>query len=151
MKLIHKRETSEPSTPFSLQDGKWFGSNTDSIGALNAIERNLLVKAKHIVILGAGGAAKAIAYEAARRGAFVTVVNRDEARAEQVAMCVNGKAKGIDRMTECKNEGYDILINCTPADMPIKSEDILSNADRHGYQDQTKRNAIFTVRGSKRM
>ena len=111
-----------------LQDGKWIGSNTDSIGALNAIEKTLSVKAKRIVILGAGGAAKAIAYEAARRGAFVTVVNRDEARAEQVAMCINGKAKGIDRMTECKNEGYDILINCTPTDMPIKSEDILSNA-----------------------
>ncbi|MBA3238947.1 MAG: shikimate dehydrogenase [Parachlamydiaceae bacterium] len=111
-----------------LKDEKWIGSNTDSIGALNAIEKKISVKGKRLVILGAGGAAKAIAYEGARRGAFITIINRDVTRAQQIGKSVNGKAKGLDKMSECRDEGYDILINCTPAAMPIESEDILPNA-----------------------
>lgn len=107
------------------QDGKWMASNTDGTGALNAIEEQFPVKGKRVVIIGAGGAAKAIAYEAHRRGASITVVNRDKKRAEQLASNVNGIAKGLDEMQACANEGYDVLINSTPAAMPINDAAIL--------------------------
>lgn len=44
------------------------GFNTDASGALNALETQFSVKGKKIVVVGAGGAAKAIVYEACRRG-----------------------------------------------------------------------------------
>src|SRR5581483_5243095 len=40
------------------ENGQWYGFNTDGIGALNALERKASVSEKHIVIAGAGGAAK---------------------------------------------------------------------------------------------
>ncbi len=49
-----------------FEKSKIFGFNTDGTGALNAIEKECQVKNKRIVIIGAGGAAKAIAYEAHR-------------------------------------------------------------------------------------
>jgi 3-dehydroquinate dehydratase/shikimate dehydrogenase len=89
-----------------FENGKITGFNTDGIGALNAIEKHTLVKEKKIVILGAGGAARAIAYEALRRGADVTILKRD-----QMATSIPFE--------------YDFLINCTPAEMPISPEQIL--------------------------
>ncbi len=83
------------------------------------------MKDKKIVIIGAGGSAKAIAYEAIRRGAFVTLVNRDEKKALQVAKHLHCIGKGLDYMAICAETGYDILINCTPCPLPIRPENIL--------------------------
>ena len=54
-----------------FNEGKITGYNTDGMGALNAIENKMPVRGKRMVLLGAGGAAKAIAFEANRRGAFL--------------------------------------------------------------------------------
>lgn len=102
-------------------DGKLKGFNTDGRGALNAIEKELPVSGKHIVILGAGGAAKAVAFEAIKRGADVTIVNRDNAKADEVASLF------FCRSSTFIPKAYDILINCTPS-FPIKEEDILKDA-----------------------
>ena len=45
------------------------------------MEKDSSVRGKRIVIIGAGGAAKAIAYEALQRGGLVTIVNRDSEKA----------------------------------------------------------------------
>lgn len=108
--------------------GQIFGHNTDGIGALNAIERECLVKDKHIVIIGAGGAAKAIAYEAQRRGSRVTILNRDANKAIQIAERLHCIGKGLDHMADCAGGGYDILINCTPDPLPIDAKYILPQA-----------------------
>lgn len=108
-----------------FEEGKIFGFNTDGIGALNAIESEYQVKDKRIVIIGAGGATKAIAYEAHRRGGLVTIVNRDEKKAFQVAEGLHCIGKGLDYMATCAETGYDILINCTPSALPIASDYIL--------------------------
>lgn len=70
------------------------GYNTDGPGALDAIGE---VAGKHLVILGAGGAAKAIAREAEKRGARVTMLHRQQPNS------------------------YDILVQCTPVGMDGKS------------------------------
>lgn len=108
-----------------LQGGKYIGFNTDGKGALNAIEKKIKVKGKKVVIIGAGGASKAIAYEAARRGASVTIVNRHKERAELIAKAFNCKALSIEEMSFCVKDGYDILINATSYEMPIQQEHIL--------------------------
>lgn len=101
------------------------GFNTDGIGALQAIEKSFPIKDKKVVILGAGGAAKAIAYEASRRGAQVIILNRDKEKAVSLAKSLGGVGKGLDQMKECYLEGYDLLVNCTPLDMPINKEFII--------------------------
>lgn len=107
------------------REGKWIGYNTDGIGALNAIEKVLRVKEKRVVILGAGGSAKAIAFEAHRRGALLVIVNRDKNRAQELAKAYGGKAWGLEEMHECSKEGYEVIINTIPVGMPIEKEDIL--------------------------
>ncbi|MEI8124746.1 MAG: shikimate dehydrogenase [Parachlamydiaceae bacterium] len=109
-----------------IENGKISGWNTDGTGALNAIERQSPVKGKHVVIIGAGGSAKAIAYEAIQRGARVTIVNRDAEKAEAIAKQFGCIGQGLEYIKTCFEIGYDILINSTPVVMPIPSQYILS-------------------------
>ncbi len=81
---------------------KLYGFNTDGHGALDALGS---VLNKRIHILGAGGSAKAIAYEAKKRGAAVSIENRERQKAEKLA-----SKWGLS----LENHGYDILVNTTP-------------------------------------
>jgi 3-dehydroquinate dehydratase/shikimate dehydrogenase len=97
-----------------IKNGKTIGFNTDGIGALNAIEKYGLVFGRHILIIGAGGAAKSIIFEAAQRGAFVTVVNRTPDKAIDIAHSVKGRGGGFDLMPDVLKQGYDVIVNCIP-------------------------------------
>ena len=99
------------------EQGQLAGYNTDGIGALDAIEKQSCVKGKKIAILGAGGAAKAIAFQAKQRGAQVQIVNRDKDKARKLAENCGYSHGRLDT--------YDILINCTPCSMPVDYEDLL--------------------------
>lgn len=105
-----------------INEDKISGYNTDGMGALDAIERKESILGKRVVIVGAGGAAKAICYEACRRGASVTILNRNAEKAHQIASRFNCSGKGLDQMPFCASEGYDILINTTSVEMPIPSD-----------------------------
>lgn len=82
------------------RDNRWIGYNTDGIGALVALEKVGPVAGKRLVILGAGGASKAIAYEARRRGAVVMVLNRTV-------------EKGDGPLSALGSIPYDILVQAT--------------------------------------
>jgi len=73
-------------------DGTYYGDNTDGKGFLQSLtERNLQVKNKKIVILGAGGAASAIAVELVlAKAAEVVLVNRTEERSRTLAKRLSG-------------------------------------------------------------
>ncbi len=108
-------------------DQGWKGHNTDGVGALDLIERREKVQGRLVLILGAGGTARAIAQEARRRGADLLIYNRTIEKAEILAREVEGKVWG--------KEGkflYDILVNCTNVGMvpqeqhsPFEKEDLL--------------------------
>lgn len=102
-----------------FSQGKVSGYNTDGIGALNAIERKIEIDGKKVVIIGAGGSAKAVIHEAVKRGARVTVLNRDEKKAVTIAEKYGCQGYGLSAMASCAKDGCDILINCTPADLAI--------------------------------
>lgn len=93
------------------------GFNTDGIGVLNVIEKNLLVKNKNIVILGAGGTSRAIIHEALKRGAKVVVLNRTLKRAKVLANVFNCKCYSLSYIKKIVAQGYDILINATSIGM----------------------------------
>lgn len=63
----------------------WIGENTDGKGFLSSLQEVIEPKGKNIVILGAGGAARAIAVELALAGvAKLTLANRSAARGEEL-------------------------------------------------------------------
>jgi shikimate dehydrogenase len=80
------------------REGQWIGENTDGKGFLHSLTPIVNPKEQYIVILGAGGAARAIAVELALAGAArITIVNRDAQRGQELADLVRTKtpAQGI--------------------------------------------------------
>ena len=106
-----------PINTLLYENGAWMGLNGDGRAALDSLGP---VDQKHLVLLGAGGAARAIAYEAKRRGAKLTILNRTPETAEQLAREVGGSTKIPTH--------YDVLINCTPSSMPVDPDFILPSA-----------------------
>ncbi|MEW6509458.1 MAG: type I 3-dehydroquinate dehydratase [Bacteroidota bacterium] len=92
----------------------WWGTNTDAPAALDAIEHTIRVEGKRVLILGAGGAARAIAYEAKRRGASVTIANRKPARARALAREFELTTAPWHRLHSLP---WDVLVNATPVGM----------------------------------
>lgn len=92
-----------------FQKTKLVGTNTDGAGALNGIEKRVQVSGKRFAILGAGGTARAIAFEAIKRGAVVSIYNRTAIRAEKLASELGCSGYPLEML-----EDYDILVNTIP-------------------------------------
>jgi shikimate dehydrogenase len=72
-----------------IKNGKFFGYNTDGKGFINAVreEFGFLPRGKKVVVLGAGGAANAVAFQLAIEGACaLTVANRTFSRAKELCL-----------------------------------------------------------------
>ncbi len=95
-----------------FKEGKKIGYNTDAPGAMNALKAILPLEKKHVILLGSGGAAKAIAYEAKKENCLVTLLQRAD----------------LPKIANYAKIGYDILINCTPSSLPIDPACILTKA-----------------------
>jgi 3-dehydroquinate dehydratase/shikimate dehydrogenase len=109
-----------------FRDVKLFGFNTDCSAALESLQQSLkdrgveeenVLEDKRVLILGAGGVARAIAFGLLRSGADVTLTSRDYRRSDTLAAEL--KCKSID-WTGRANHPYQILINCTPVGMHPK-------------------------------
>ncbi len=94
-------------------DGKLTGYNTDCVGAVRALEEGIALQGKRLALLGAGGAARAIAYGAREAGATVTVFNRTAARGEALARDF-GLAFG-GALADFAAAGFDAVVNATAA------------------------------------
>ena len=100
------------------------GYNTDGLGAVRAIEETTTVKDKKIVILGAGGASRAISFQIIINGAGrVIIANRTFEKAvilkKNLDEKFNADVEAIDLGEKLKDElkDADILINTTPIGM----------------------------------
>jgi shikimate dehydrogenase len=74
------------------------GHNTDTLGFLRSVEEEAgrSLRGARVLLIGAGGAARAIGVVAAREGvASLAIANRDEARAERLAAHLQGLAPSI--------------------------------------------------------
>jgi len=103
------------------RDGKLCGSNTDWSAAVAAIESGLpesdALDGKRVLMLGAGGASRAIAFGLAERGCHLTIANRTHERAVRLATDVGC---GIVPLVEIASVPYDILVNGTSLGMHPK-------------------------------
>lgn len=93
--------------------------NTDGKGALNALEATTAVNGKTLVILGAGGAAKAIGWEAKARGAKLVILNRTLEKAQALATRLDAEFGLLAEFPTFASKGYDILINSTSLGMSV--------------------------------
>lgn len=107
-----------------FKEGAIFGTNTDGSGALDAIEKKGPVSGKKVVVLGSGGASKAISFEAKQRGADVLILNRTKQKAKEMAASFHCEAGDLTEMPS----HYDVLINCTPDPVPIDPRLIIRSA-----------------------
>jgi len=108
-------------------DGKLCGYNTDGEGFVRSIEKETgtTLQGKKILLIGAGGAARAIGIKAAIRGAKrITVVNRTVEKAEGLAEDINkiaaagADAAGIEDFKKSRAIGdYDVIVNTTSVGM----------------------------------
>jgi len=106
-----------------IRDGRVYGYNTDGDGVLRALlEADMDPMGKNVLVLGAGGAAKAVVHKLVRRGAkHVTVANRTVRRAGALCSQVSAPgmtACGFSRETLCRHASdSQLVINCTSLGM----------------------------------
>ncbi|HTS12432.1 MAG TPA: shikimate dehydrogenase [Candidatus Limnocylindrales bacterium] len=94
--------------------GKLYGYNTDYVGVLRALEPRIPLRGSRVLIVGSGGAARAVAFALASAGASVCVCARRAARAAALAKAVGGEAVARSRL---RNEFFDAIVNATPLGM----------------------------------
>lgn len=107
------------------ENGKLFGYNTDGFGALKALKENgVEVEGKKVLLLGAGGAARAIALALALEGADLAILNRNPKAAIDLANLLretyNRKvdADELSRETVKTNlANAEVLVNATSVGM----------------------------------
>ena len=95
----------------AVERGKWLGWNTDAAAVVEVLTKRLRLAGSRLLILGAGGAARAAAYALRAEGAQVILAARREAMARALARKLSaevvpwGSAEGLD---------VDAVINATP-------------------------------------
>jgi len=122
-----------------FKDGRIIGHNTDGIGALNALkEGGADPEDKRVVLLGSGGAARAISVTLALRGGIrsltiLGVVEEELANlVDDITKNTDTKAKGLTVTDETKAEAMkeaDVLIHATPVGMHPRVEETLVTSD----------------------
>jgi 3-dehydroquinate dehydratase/shikimate dehydrogenase len=109
-------------------DGKLYGFNTDVAGVVRPLQKRMKLKGARILVLGAGGAARAAVFGLVEQGAEVFITNRTHETA--VALARKAKAKALKQDQLARNR-FDAIINTTPCGMagvhqalPIKENEL---------------------------
>ncbi|GFZ19508.1 dehydroquinate dehydratase, putative [Actinidia rufa] len=117
-------------------DGKLIGYNTDCEACITAIEDAMRerqvangeashtspIAGKVFVLVGAGGAGRALAFGAKNRGARVFIFNRNFERAKALAQAVSGQALPYERLDTFRPENGMILANASSVGMQPNSD-----------------------------
>lgn len=98
--------------------GKSFvGENTDVRGFSGLIDGKIVVtRDTKALLVGAGGAARAVAYVLSQRQAKITVVDIERKRADELARIYGSKTASLKRLWK-SGRTFDLVVNCTPVGM----------------------------------
>ena len=108
------RQIGACNTLVRSQDGKLYGFNTDVAGIIVPLEQRLTLQGAKVLIVGAGGAARAAAFGLKNKGAEVFIANRTPENAQALAR--QSKSKYMKRADVGKST-FDVIINATPVGM----------------------------------
>lgn len=114
-------------------DGEFVGHNTDGMGAVKALEAHTASpQGKRVLLLGAGGTGKAIAFHVAQEASSLDILNRSGEKAARLARALRerfpSKTTGSvlsPAKTRRKLESADILINATSVGMHPQADQSL--------------------------
>jgi 3-dehydroquinate dehydratase/shikimate dehydrogenase len=98
----------------AIRAGRLCGYNTDYAGVLRALEKRIRLRGARVLLLGAGGAARAAAFALARSGAAVAICARRPERARELAHAVGGES--VERGA-LRRDSFDAIVNGTPVGM----------------------------------
>jgi len=115
------RLTGSCNTVYVTTDGRLMGENTDLAAALDSLAEAVgggpqALVGQQVLLLGAGGVARSLAFGLRQRGAHVVIANRTEARAEELAReadCAVAQWQDRDRVAA----ESAIIVNATPLGM----------------------------------
>jgi 3-dehydroquinate dehydratase / shikimate dehydrogenase len=139
--------------------GRLYGYNTDYVGVLRALERRVHLRGSRVLIYGAGGAARAVAFALAEGGAVVSICARRFTPARTLARAVGGQAL---RRSHLRREFFDAIVNATPVGMhpragqsPLRAEelncrlvmDLIYRPRKTRLLELAKRRGIETISG----
>jgi shikimate dehydrogenase len=96
-----------------VEGQRWVGGNTDAQGFLDPLQARINLNGVRAAVLGAGGAARAVAVALASTGASVTLHARDRAKAQTVAALTSAQVGEWPP----RPGTWDLLINTTPVGM----------------------------------
>nr|WP_255429369.1 saccharopine dehydrogenase NADP-binding domain-containing protein [Ramlibacter albus] len=103
-------------------DGRLVGDNYDGAGFIEGLRQHgHALQGRHVLMVGAGGAGRAIAHAIAAEGAAsITLVDRDGERARQLAEAVGQVhpkvAVSARRQGDEDTQRHDVIVNCAPPD-----------------------------------
>ncbi len=124
----HTMKIGACNTVVRAQDGKLYGFNTDAAGIVRPLERRLnTLEGARILVIGAGGAARAAVFGLKERGSEVYILNRTAAPAKKLAH--QARARIIKR-ADLRKLAFDVIINATPVGMgnlresPLQEQEI---------------------------
>lgn len=119
------------NTIYRDDDNGWRTANTDLLAALDSLKSGLndtangSFEGQRVLMLGAGGAARAIAWGLVRQGAVVVITSRTAERSRRLATELGCRSVTWENRG---SEDWDILVNCTPVGMS-------PNLDQSPFQD----------------
>lgn len=99
------------------------GYNTDSSGAIRALEEVISLENKKIVLIGAGGAARAIAYGLSLKNCYLTIVNRNKEKGQSLAREFGALFEDTNNLSIIQKN--DILIHATPTGMNTNTDSLI--------------------------
>lgn len=111
------------------------GTNTDCTGFTRSLKRHNMTLNKNVLLCGAGGVARMIAYETMLAGGVLTIAARNKEQAQILSKELNKKFKTDTKVCDLNDiDGtFDLLVNATPVGMspntdccPVKKEVILN-------------------------
>jgi shikimate dehydrogenase len=114
------RRSGAVNTLTAMPDGRWHGDNTDGPGLVRDLtERHSLdLRGRRTLLLGAGGAARAVAFALLDAGIFeLTIVNRSPASADALADSIGQPDRVRTRYLEAIGQigNFDLIVNATSA------------------------------------
>jgi 3-dehydroquinate dehydratase/shikimate dehydrogenase len=120
--MVDALENSDPltrqigacNTVVRAADGKLYGFNTDVAGVMVPLEQRLQLAGTRVLIVGAGGVARAAAFGLKNKGAEVFLTNRTAEKGQSLAR--QAKVKYLKRV-EVAKQAFDVIINATPVGM----------------------------------
>lgn len=96
------------------KEGKLIGFNSDCLGAMSALKEKTDIQGKQVVMIGAGGAARAIGFGIIAEGGDLTILNKFE---DEGKLLANDLGVNYYPMSHFERMECHILINATPLGM----------------------------------